>query len=116
MRFAGYIGTVLALAVTYLLQLNMPDEFTRFLTWTVPSTIAFISWLIQLLLRSKKLQKSLIESITKSVMSEINKRFAELKAEIRSEVVDEVWLRIDTITNLTKPKEHEAEPADAKKS
>jgi len=117
MRYAGYIGTALAFSLSFVLQQYMPDEFVRFLMWTVPSTIAIVSWFIELIIRSKKMHKWLVTSITENVMDRIEKKFDEQKEAIRKEVVDEVWERIDTITKIRELGEgHDEDPAATPKS
>ena len=94
MKYAGYIGTVVCLGIAGIIQMQVPDEFVRFVSWTVPATIAVVSWGIQLFMTWKRIRKSIID---------------ELIEKVTERVVDEMWNRIDTITALKK-RADEAKP------
>lgn len=83
MRYAGYIGTVICLGIAGIIQMEVPDEFVKFVSWTVPAVVAVLSWGIQLFMSWKRVRKSIID-------------------DVKEAVVDEIWNRIDTMMELKK--------------
>ena len=105
MRNAAYIGaggTLMAFIVTGFVQfVPAGDEAVKFLSWTVPSVIALISWAIQLFVTLKKVRRYMIADVMKEVKHELE----TLEPIIAKRVVDELWYRIPTILELDKRKE-----------
>ena len=106
MRNIAYIGaggTLLAFIVTGFVQLVPVDEITKFLSWTVPALISIIGWAIQAVLTSKRLKKNLMTDLMKQVDEKIEKvNIPKIEDHIAAKVMQEFWLRIPTIIQLSK--------------
>jgi amino acid permease len=107
MRTVAYIGgggTLLALIVAGFTQfIPIADEAVKFLAWTIPSTIALISWGAQILLTLKKLRKALLNDVMKEVNKELEKiDLAKMEDRIAAKCIEEFWLRIPTLIEMKK--------------
>lgn len=107
MKLVGYIGTAVSLLLALALQQFSADEFTRLLTWAVPSAVSLVSWALTIVFHAKKLRDlikadigSTIEKLLQARMKDFERDIEKKLSGIQSGVVDEVWNRLDTIMNL----------------
>jgi hypothetical protein len=103
----GYIGTAASLLLVLALQKFEPDEFTRILSWGIPSAVSLVSWIISLVFRAKQLRDLVKADIAEMISKQLTEQLRTLETEIDrkieampAEAVDEVWHRLDTIMKL----------------